>query len=300
MRRFALTLSLALLTAAPLWAADHSPTTVGSLKIEKHGDHGRPIVLIPGLGGGPWIWQDTVTKLEKDHVVYTLTLAGFDGMPVPTQGGNLFDLADQSLGNWLQSAHIGKPILVGHSLGATLALRFASEHPELISGVVAVDGLPLFPGMDRLTDEQRKTMAGKMQEHMASFTPAQFKAEQLSYMRQTGMIDQEQAEHYALLNAGSDIKATAQYMAEDLASDLRPGLKNATVPILEISPYKESDFSTGPMKMSEQQKADYYKSLLANAPNAKVVSISPARHFVMLDQPVKFQQVLDDFIKSVH
>lgn len=300
MRRFALTLSLALLTAAPLWAADHSPTTVGSLKIEKHGDRGRPIVLIPGLGGGPWVWQDTVTKLEKDHVVYTLTLAGFDGMPVPTQGGNLFDLADQSLGNWLQSAHIGKPILVGHSLGATLALRFASEHPELISGVVAVDGLPLFPGMDRLTDEQRKTMAGKMQEHMASFTPAQFKAEQLSYMRQTGMIDQEQAEHYALLNAGSDIKATAQYMAEDLASDLRPGLKNATVPILEISPYKESDFSTGPMKMSEQQKADYYKSLLANAPNAKVVSISPARHFVMLDQPVKFQQVLDDFIKSVH
>jgi len=300
MRRFALALSLALLTAAPLWAADHSPTTVGSLKIEKHGDHGRPIVLIPGLGGGPWVWQDTVTKLEKDHVVYTLTLAGFDGMPVPTQGGNLFDLADQSLGNWLQSAHIGKPILVGHSLGATLALRFASEHPELISGVVAVDGLPLFPGMDRLTDEQRKTMAGKMQEHMASFTPAQFKAEQLSYMRQTGMIDQEQAEHYALLNAGSDIKATAQYMAEDLASDLRPGLKNATVPILEISPYKESDFSTGPMKMSEQQKADYYKSLLANAPNAKVVSISPARHFVMLDQPVKFQQVLDDFIKSVH
>ena len=300
MRRFALALSLALLTAAPLWAADHSPTTVGSLKIEKHGDHGRPIVLIPGLGGGPWVWQDTVTKLEKDHVVYTLTLAGFDGMPVPTQGGNLFDLADQSLGNWLQSAHIGKPILVGHSLGATLALRFASEHPELISGVVAVDGLPLFPGMDRLTDEQRKTMAGKMQEHMASFTPAQFKAEQLSYMRQTGMIDQEQAEHYAFLNAGSDIKATAQYMAEDLASDLRPGLKNATVPILEISPYKESDFSTGPMKMSEQQKADYYKSLLANAPNAKVVSISPARHFVMLDQPVKFQQVLDDFIKSVH
>jgi len=300
MRRFALALSLALLTTSPLWAADHSPTTVGSLKIERHGDHGRPIVLIPGLGGGPWVWQDTVAKLKKDHVVYTLTLAGFDSTPAPAQGGNLFDLADQSLGDWLQSAHIGKPILVGHSLGATLALRFASEHPELIAGVVAVDGLPLFPGMDRISEEQRKAMATKMQEHMTSFTPEQFKAEQLTYMQQTGMIDQEQAEHYAFLNARSDIKATAQYMAEDLASDLRPGLKNATVPILEISPYKESDFSTGPVKMSEQQKADYYKSLLANAPNAKVVSISPARHFVMLDQPVKFQQVLDQFIASVH
>ena len=300
MRRFVLALSLALLTALPLWAADHPPTTVGSLKIEKHGDHGSPIVLIPGLGGGPWVWQNTINNLEKNHVVYALTLGGFDGTQVPKQGGNLFDLADQSLGDWLKSAHIGKPILVGHSLGATLALRFAGEHPELIAGVVAVDGLPLFPGMDRISDEQRKTMAGKMQEHMAAFTPEQFKAEQLSYMRQTGMIDQEQAEHYAFLNARSDIKATAQYMAEDLASDLRPGLKNATVPILEISPYKESDFSSGPTAMSEQQKADYYKSLLANAPNAKVVSISPARHFVMLDQPAKFQQTLDEFIKSVH
>jgi pimeloyl-ACP methyl ester carboxylesterase len=299
MRKFALAFSLALLIAQPLWAADHAPTTVGSLKIEKHGDHGRPIVLIPGLGGGPWVWQNTIDHLEKDHVVYALTLIGFDGTDAPRQGGNLFDLADRSLGDWLQSAHIGKPILVGHSLGATLALRFASEHPELISGVVAVDGLPVFPGMDRMSDEQRKAMASKMQEHMASFTHAQFKMEQLIYMRQTGMIDPEQAEHYAFLNARSDIKATAQYMAEDLASDLRPGLKNATVPILEISPYKASDFSTGPTAMSEQQKVDYYKSLLANAPNAKVVSISPARHFVMLDQPAKFQQTLDDFIKSV-
>jgi pimeloyl-ACP methyl ester carboxylesterase len=37
---------------------------------------------------------------------------------------------------------------------------------------------------------------------------------------------------------------------------------------------------------------------LANAPNAKVVSISAARRFVMLDQPVKFQQTLDDFLKT--
>lgn len=62
---------------------------------------------------------------------------------------------------------------------------------------------------------------------------------------------------------------------------------------------KASDFSSEPTAMSEQQKVDYYKSLLVNAPNAKVVSISPAQHFVMLDQPVKFQQVLDQFIASV-
>jgi pimeloyl-ACP methyl ester carboxylesterase len=71
------------------------------------------------------------------------------------------------------------------------------------------------------------------------------------------------------------------------------------VPILEISPYNAPDFSQGPLKMSEQQKADYYRGLLANAPNAKVVSISPSRHYVMLDQPAKFQQSLDAFLGSL-
>ncbi|GLQ89060.1 alpha/beta fold hydrolase [Dyella flagellata] len=299
MRRWSLVLLLAL-ASAPLWAANSAPVTTGSLKIEQHGNHGSSIVLIPGLAGGPWVWQDTVAKLEKDHVVYVLTLAGFDGTQAPVNGGNLFDLADQSLYQWLQKANLRKPILVGHSLGATLALRFASEHPDLISGVVAVDGLPLFPGMDRVSDEQRKMIAANMQKQLSSATPEQFKAQQLAYMQKVGVIDPDLAKRYAPLNARSDIKATAQYAAEDFADDLRPGLKNANVPILEISPYNAPDFSSGPMAMSEQQKVDYYKSLLSNAPNAKVVSISPSRHFVMLDQPLKFQQTLAGFIASVH
>lgn len=271
---------------------------VGTLKVERHGDHGRPVLLIPGLAGGPWVWQQAIASLEKDHVVYAVTLAGFDGMPVPTDGGNLFDRADTSLLQLIRQQKIDRPVLVGHSLGGTLALRFAGEHPELISGVVVVDGLPLFPGMDRVSAERRIAMAAGMRKQMESATPEQFKAQQLGYMQKIGVIDPALAARYAPLNARSDIKATAEYMAEDLAADGRPGLKHANVPILEISPYNVPDFSQPPMVMSEAQKVAYYQSLLANAPNAKVVSISPSRHFAMLDQPAKFQQVLDDFLKT--
>lgn len=273
-------------------------SSVDGLKVERHGDHGRPVILIPGLAGGPWVWQQTIASLEKDHVVYAVTLAGFDGTPVPTDGGNLFDRADTSLLQLIRQQKIDRPVLVGHSLGGTLALRFAGEHPELISGVVAVDGLPLFPGMDRVSAEQRIAMAAGMRKQMESATPEQFKTRQLDYMQKIGVIDAALATRYAPLNARSDIKATAEYMAEDLAADGRPGLKQANMPILEISPYNASDFSQPPMAMTEQQKTEYYQSLLTNAPNAKVVSISPSRHFVMLDQPAKFQQVLDDFLRT--
>ena len=276
-----------------------STDTAGTIKVGRYGDHGRPIVLIPGLEGGPWVWRQTIDHLQKMHVVYAVTLAGFDGVPAPTEGGHLLDSADASLLQLIRQEKIDKPVLVGHSLGGTLALRFAGEHAELISGVVAVDGLPVFPGMDRLDPKQRAAVAAQAREKMAQLTPEQFKQQALVYMQHIGVIDPRLAARYAPMNARSDIKATAEYMADDLASDLRPGLKNANVPVLEISPYNAPDFSQAPMLMSEAQKTAYYKSLLAGAPQAKVVSISSSRHFVMLDQPAKFQQVLDGFLKSL-
>lgn len=300
-RLFALVASsfLLLATAGVPVTAQPATSTVGTLTVERHGDHGSPVILIPGLQGGPWVWEQTIKNLRSNHVVYALTLAGFDGVPAPVDGGNLFDRADASLLQLIEQYKIDKPVLVGHSLGGTLALRFAGEHPALISGVVAVDGLPIFPGMERVSAEQRQAMAAQMQQQMGSATQEQFQAQSLQYMQHIGLVDQQLAARYAPMNARSDIKASAQYMAEDLAFDGRPGLKQANVPILEISPYNAPDFSKPPMVMSEAQKTAYYQSLLANAPNAKVVSIAPARHFVMLDQPARFQQALDDFLKSL-
>ena len=291
--------ALLLCGGGALHAQEVGADTVGTLKVERHGDHGRPIILIPGLEGGPWVWRQTIAQLEKNHLVYAVTLAGFDGLPAPTEGGNLFDRADASLLQLIKQDRIDKPVLVGHSLGGTLALRFAGEHADLISGVVAVDGLPIFPGMERVEIEQRQAMAARMRQQIATATPQQFQAQALQYMQHIGLVDQQLAARYAPMNARSDIKASARYMAEDLAFDGRAGLRRANVPILEISPYYAPDFSQPPMVMSEAQKTAYYQSLLANAPDVTVASISPSRHYVMLDQPAKFQQVLDGFLTAI-
>jgi len=288
----ALTISQGILAAGTPATDIH----VGTLKAERHGDHGRPVILIPGLEGGPWVWEQTIAQLQKDHVVYAVTLAGFDGMPASKNPTQLIDQADTSLLDLIRQQKLDKPVLIGHSLGATLALRFAGEHPERIAGVLAVDGLPILPGLDQMDAQQRKAIASATHDQMAAMTPEQFKGKALEYMKSIGVIDPHQAERYAPLNARSDVAATAEYMAEDMAADYRPGLKNASVPIVEISPYYAPDFSKPPMKYTEQEKADYYQSLLQGAPNAKVVSIAPSRHFVMIDQPAKFQQAVHDFI----
>ena len=44
------------------------------------------------------------------------------------------------------------------------------------------------------------------------------------------------------------------------------------------------------MHYTEAEKGDYYRSLLAGVAKLDVVTIAPARHFVMLDQPERFRR----------
>ncbi len=290
------------LTPATVPAANMASSfVVGTLHVQHYGDHGQPVILIPGLASGAWVWQDTINHLRKNHVVYALTLAGFDGVPAPAKMTGLMDQADASLLQLIRDQHISKPVLIGHSLGGTLAIRFATEHADSLGGVIAVDGLPVFPGMQDMTSAQREAMAQRMQAQMADATPAQFKEQQLAYMQQIGVIDPDMARKYAALTARSDPAATAEYAAEDLAADYRPGLKNIHVPLLEISPYNAPDFeeaaASGRMPMqSEAQITDYYRQLLSGAPQLTVQSISPSRHFVMFDQPQRFEHAVDTFL----
>ena len=272
---------------------------VGTLHVQVYGDHGRPVILIPGLAGGAWVWKDTIDELRKDHQVYAVTLAGFDGTPAPVGEESYFDRADASLAQLIESKKLQRPVIVGHSLGGTLALRYAGEHSDLIAGAVAVDGLPVFPGGEAMPVAQRQAIAANMVQKIGSVTDEAFKAQTLVYMQKVGVIDPALATHYAPFNARSDKQAVARYMAEDASGDWRPQLAKATVPVLEIVPYNAPDAQMGPMKTTQEQKVAYYKGLLGAAPKANVVAIAPSRHYVMLDQPVQFHKTLEDFLHSL-
>lgn len=268
---------------------------IGTLRVQQSGTHGRAVVLIPGLECGPWVWRQTVADLEQDHVVYAVTLAGFDGTPPPARMHGLIDQAEASLLQLIERRHLDKPVLVGHSFGGALALQFAGEHPDLIAGAVSVDAPPIMPGMEQPDAAQRRQLRAVLEQ----IGPATA----LEDMRRT-VIDPALAARYAPLVARSDPAAVRAYLAEGLDADLRPLMRHANVPILEIAAYYRPDFErdaamTKQPIMSEADNVAYHQSLLADAPNARVISISPARHFVMLDQPEKFRLALRAFLQAL-
>lgn len=283
-------------SALPSHAADtDNHFQVGSLHVERHGKQGTPIVLIPGLASGAWVWEGTVKQLEKNHTLYVVTLAGFDGQPATE--GPLLEKAKTSLLELIQQQKLDKPVLLGHSMGGTLAIWFAQQHSELIRGVIAVDGLPVFPGTEHTPANQRPALAARFKTQMTAQTPEIFAARQLQYMRTIGVIDEQLAQKLAAQTGKSDPAATADYVSEIVSMDLRKDMTKVLVPLLEISPYYTADFAA--RNISLEAKNAYYQSLLQGAPKLQVVAINNARHFTMFDQPQAFNEAISNFLKTV-
>lgn len=297
--------SLALLLAAPLPAAAAALPSLpsadaqfdaGSLHVLRFG-HGDPVVLLPGLTTGPWEWAGLVRHLAPSHTVYAVALPGFDGRAAATPP--LFTRVTADFWSMLDSQKIARPVVIGHSLGGTLAILLGEQHPERLRGIVTLDGLPIFPGMERLTAEQRAGVATQQSAQVAAVTHDQMLAFEKQYMRTAGgVIDPATSDEIAALEANSDPAGTAQWLREDLASDTRVDLAKITVPLLEISPYNAPDLTNSPVQYTEDQKVAYYRTLLTGAPKLQVVSISPARHFAMFDQPDKLYAIVDTFLSQ--
>ena len=267
----------------------------GSLYVDQIGTQGVPIILIPGLSSGAYVWDDLVQRLQKDHVLYVLTLAGFDGKPA--MDGPKLSRARDSLLQLITEKKIDRPVLIGHSLGSALAIWFAESHTDKIRGVFGIDGLPVMPRSENLSAEQRQEFASRMQQHYAQQTPEQYAAGQLQYMRNIAMSGNQFTADFAQRSARSDVAATAAYMSELFATDMRPDLPKISVPVTIISPYYAPDFAA--LNMTEAAKTDYIRSLIPGLKTLKMVSIPDSRHFVMQDQPEVLAARLQEFLSSL-
>ncbi|WP_067183023.1 alpha/beta fold hydrolase [Microtetraspora niveoalba] len=106
------------------------------------GGRGRPLVLCPGLNSTQADLHELTELLRRDHDVVTFDL----------RGHGLASAADRySFEAFLSDlvavfAELGRlalpaaPVLVGYSLGADLAVHYASEHPGTVAELVLIDG----------------------------------------------------------------------------------------------------------------------------------------------------------------
>jgi 3-oxoadipate enol-lactonase len=99
--------------------------------------HGMPLVLIHGFPLDHTIWDEIAPMLEEDFDLIIPDLRGFGQSDVMEADDSIIDFASDIAG-LLGHLKIKKAILAGHSMGGYVALAFAREYPERISGLAMI------------------------------------------------------------------------------------------------------------------------------------------------------------------
>ena len=109
------------------------------MHVRNWGGEGRPVVLLHGLASTCRIWDFVAPILARDFSVIAIDQRGHGDSGKPEQG---FDFASvgSDVAALLEGRGIQRPVLVGHSWGADVALELAVAHPVLLQGIVFVDG----------------------------------------------------------------------------------------------------------------------------------------------------------------
>jgi pimeloyl-ACP methyl ester carboxylesterase len=104
----------------------------------KHKVTAAPIVLLHCYGCSMQWWDRLAPLLQRNHRVVRIDLLGFGGSEKPTSGYSMEDQA-ATVAAALNQLGIEGAVVVGHSMGFSVATALASEHSELVDRLVDID-----------------------------------------------------------------------------------------------------------------------------------------------------------------
>lgn len=129
---------------------DHVEFPAGRIRFHRAGSSGPAVVLLHGggLANGMVSWRTTIPVLAEDHRVFVPDLPK-QGESTPWHGRanqrNLEEVLRWLLDTW----EIKQAVLIGHSVGGSVATGFALRHPGRVHGLVLADSEGLRARVDK-------------------------------------------------------------------------------------------------------------------------------------------------------
>ena len=227
---------------------------------------GEPIIFIHGWVGSWRYWWPSMQALARQHRTFAYDICGFGDSSKDPNTYSL-DRAVEMLDQFItRLGIITPPTLVGHTLGAAVALRFAGRHPEKIKRLIGVS-LPLFGAEmhDRLLlgnlDDERARVVGR-----------------------AGPYPEIDSEVHK-----TDPRAIAALAAELKTISPAQEFERCPVPVLLV--FGEQDPVIPPPAAAGDQ--------LTLAPKRqRIVTLPNSQHFPMLERPAQFNRLVHEFMRA--
>ncbi|HEU5316956.1 MAG TPA: alpha/beta hydrolase [Chloroflexota bacterium] len=122
----------------PSWETSLVPAGEVRLCVRRQTAAGKPLVLLHGLGAGGAVWQAFGRRLSPPWQCVAPDMRGHGESDKPASGYEPQDYA-RDIAALIGSLGAGPVPVVGHSLGALVALALAAFHAGTVSRVVLLD-----------------------------------------------------------------------------------------------------------------------------------------------------------------
>ncbi|WP_124979040.1 alpha/beta fold hydrolase [Nonlabens xiamenensis] len=247
---------------------------------------GDPVLLLPGFASTHVVWEETVKNFGDSHEMHTVNYAGF-GELAPLKGHWLPQVLE-ALKDYLYEQGSKEWIIIGHSLGGTIATWLAAQ-PELnIREIVIVDGLPatgalIFPNFD----PEQLQYDSPYNTQMMNMEEAAF-GQMAAGMAQGLATDTQHQELIKKSILASDRKTYVHGYTDYLKLDLRSHLDRINLPVTILAagqPYGTS--------LVQQTYTNQYASLA----DYDLIIREDSKHFIMFDAPDWFHDQLAAILK---
>jgi pimeloyl-ACP methyl ester carboxylesterase len=225
---------------------------------------GKPLIFLHGWLGSWRYWMPTMEALSDRYRTYALDLWGFGDSDRNIQRYDMesyVNLLDQ----FMNQLGILRASLVGHSLGAAVAVLSSIRSAEHVDRVMAVS----VPVMDAVISKRLNSTGGSMVDRI---------------LGRRGSTDYSQVE-------GESAKADPVALSNSAKSlstlEMRRVFERVQLPTLVV--HGDKDPFLSPPQIEGVSSID---------DNIRPISLSESGHFPMLDEASKFQRLLRDFLET--
>ena len=240
---------------------------------------GRPIVFIPGWMMPGWIWEKQIDDLSKKYRVIAVDPRSQGESDKPNYG-HLPETRARDYKDLVDQLGLNLPVLIGCSMGCGELLSYVEQFGDKrISALVLVDGLipaKQNPDIVSVLSQWTHQLQQDRQKESDVFVRAMYKKPQPE--------DYIQRVKHATLEVPTDTAVALIYNMLSV-TDFSNAFARITRPIL---------FAYEP---ALQPNADFLKAKLGD--KVRLERFNGDGHALFVDDPVKFNRMIEDFIQSL-
>jgi non-heme chloroperoxidase len=260
------------------------------LEFAEQGRLGGPTVLmLHGVTDSWRSFEPVLPFVDPAWHVIALSLRGHGASSKPADGYTPAHMAGD-VAQFIAAMELPPVVVVGHSMGATVALRLAVDHPGCVRAVAGLGTFASFRDKSDLVDWVRSTI-----DPLADPVPRELADEfQRSTLAQSVTGEGEFSVSEALIGSMTDqsLKAPARVWRRGFAGllddDVADGLHRVRVPVLLLHGGRDAFVPA----------ADLTR-LTAALPQAQAHTWAGAGHAMHWEQPARFAALLGDFVGAL-